>query len=415
MRWDQDIVVGQLEMATEESSIQSGAGVIGHDLNWDAPWIEVTLRVELPFWLLVDNTALTAEVGGHVFEVIIHDDFFDLNVGAASDSRESVFYQGPPRSFAEFSDDMKRTLLEHYGTPVLWRKCKTVLKITSRCNEDVWNAVAGQEESEAPTPHYYLTSLCRAHIPVINKVVQAYRLATYDYFAYEVSPWDVPLWRVERQTDSVNAYLVPYRRWDEKPPLVTSRDAPAKSYQLIDGHDLRSRIDATATPGEFEVLDAMNLMERGDYSGAVRRVTTAVEVILESLVAKEMERTQGEAAAQLYLEQSKSDFMVRVRKYIGLSKRKPPAPLLSQIDRTRKLRHAIVHDGRRVTEHDRGVAQQAVDMGRWLFNWFEDNEARMQVREGRIGLRSIGREQMYTIFSAMITPEGVVVSPPSKS
>src|ERR1700743_1306332 len=40
---------------------------VGQDLNWDAPWAQVVLRVELPFWLLLDNVDLTVNVEGHDF------------------------------------------------------------------------------------------------------------------------------------------------------------------------------------------------------------------------------------------------------------------------------------------------------------------------------------------------------------
>jgi hypothetical protein len=39
-------------------------------------------------------------------------------------------------------------------------------------------------------------------------------------------------------------------------------------------------------------------MERGDYSGAVRRVTTVIEVVVKAAVAREIEKAEGKAAAQ---------------------------------------------------------------------------------------------------------------------
>lgn len=40
---------------------------IDDEINWDAPWVDVCLRVELPFWLMVDNITLPIEVCGHIF------------------------------------------------------------------------------------------------------------------------------------------------------------------------------------------------------------------------------------------------------------------------------------------------------------------------------------------------------------
>jgi hypothetical protein len=70
---------------------------------------------------------------------------------------------------------------------VLWRKCKTILKIPTRCDEDLWNK-AQLTHVRPPinrAVNLYLQELCRAHLQVVNRLVQAYRLATYDYFAFE--------------------------------------------------------------------------------------------------------------------------------------------------------------------------------------------------------------------------------------
>ena len=44
-------------------------------------------------------------------------------------------------------------------------------------------------------------------------------------------------------------------------------------------------------------MDALNLMQRGDYSGAVRRVTTAIEVAVEAAVEQDVSAQDGEEAA----------------------------------------------------------------------------------------------------------------------
>lgn len=51
------------------------------------------------------------------------------------------------------------------------------------------------------------------------------------------------------------------------------------------------------SPGELELMDALNLMQRGDYSGAVRRVTTAIEVAVEAAVEQDVSAQDGEEAA----------------------------------------------------------------------------------------------------------------------
>ena len=131
---------------------------------------------------------------------------------------------------------------------------------------------------------------------------------------------------------------------------------------------------ATETPGELELLDALNLMERGDYSGAVRQVTTAIEVVVEAVVEQEIERVEGKVAATNFLNATRMNFKRRLDKYQSLSGRTLLPGLLTTLDGTRKLRHRIVHSGYRISAGARGHAQRAVDTGRWTFNWFENKE-----------------------------------------
>jgi hypothetical protein len=199
---------------------------IGQEIKWDAPWIEVYLWVELPFWLMTGDTAVSVEVGGYDFEIAIHENYFELHVGVLSDSKENVVYRGPWKENDDFGDEIRNAIKTRPNVPFVWRKCKTVLKIKSRCNEDVWNTMQEPDSEKKRSIQYgvamngirlYLVSLCRAHLPVVNRLLQGYRLATYDYFPYEVSPWDVPFWMIERSAKSIRSTLVPYRDWDSKP------------------------------------------------------------------------------------------------------------------------------------------------------------------------------------------------------
>jgi hypothetical protein len=153
-------------------------------------------------------------------------------------------------------------------------------------------------------------------------------------------------------------------------------------------------------------------MERGDYSGAVRRVTTAIEVVVEAVVGKEIERAEGNAVATNFLNATRMNFKRRIDKYQSLTGRTLLQGLSATLDETRKLRHRIVHGGYRISAGERGRAQRAVDTGRWIFNWFENDAQRSKTREKQIGLRSLGRDLTYGVFRSKITPEGVTVSRP---
>jgi hypothetical protein len=157
---------------------------VGQEIKWDAHWVDVYLRVELPFWLMMDNVTVPIEVSGHTFPVSVLGEMFELHGGCVSDSKQGVAYQGPYKNIEELSEEIQTALRENPDLAVLWRKCKTVLKIASRCNEDVLNRTSTRDENVRPAVHHaldlYLQELCRAHMPVVNKLIQGYRLATYD-------------------------------------------------------------------------------------------------------------------------------------------------------------------------------------------------------------------------------------------
>lgn len=386
---------------------------VGDNLNWDAPWIDVSLWIELPFWLMVNNSTVTVEFESHKFPIAIHDNYFDLFFGESTDSRTTVGYRGPIRKPEDLPSAVKQAMAQHPSGPYMWRKCKTYLKVGSRCNEDVWNAANKKEMPRANEAHLYLSELCRAHIPVINQLIKAYRLATYDYFAFEVAPWDVPRWSVERDGHLLSSTLLSYREWDAKPHIYKFDDLSKKpeTYQLIEAEDLRNQISPVPTPGELELLDALNLMERGDYSGAVRRVTTAIEVIVEAVAGRAVESANGKQSAEKFLKDTRMRFDERLKTYQKMTGRKMSEGQLKTLRETRSLRHQIVHGGYRIGPGERGRAQKAVDTCRWLFNWLENDKARSDIREKRIAFRSLGRDLAAGVFRPRITAEGVVLSP----
>lgn len=384
---------------------------VGDYLDWDAPWVDVRLRVELPFWLLVENTTLQVEVEGHVFPLSINIDPFELHTGWISDSKRGVIYQGPFQQDDELSDSIKDFKRSKPDAQLLWRKAKSVLTIVTRCNEDVWRKRTEEPDPVRPSVKLYLEELCRAHIPVVNKLVQAYRLGAYDPFAFEVSPWDVPHWIIERDSQACSCTLVPYRSWDWPIYVYDGPEGRLQPCRLIDADGLRERLSSPANPGELELLDAISLMERGNYSDAIRRITTAIEVIVASAAEDIVRAKEGPQAAKRFLEDTRVNFQRRVKKYEQLSGRTLSDGMRRELDHTRKLRHRIVHGGYRVTPAERGSAQRLVDFGRWTFNWFENDARRREVRERRISRMSSGREMTYNIFRPQITPEGIILSP----
>jgi hypothetical protein len=378
-------------------------------LAWNAPYVDVTLRVELPFWLMVDNSTISVEVGGHAFSVDVYGETFELQVGSISDAKQTSVYQGPFRRNEDLGELLQKLLRKRPKPMAQWRKCKTVLEIASRCNEDVWEKRAGEGGRRPPSVGFYLVELCRAHIPVVNALIRGYRLGTYDRFAFEVAPWDVPFWYVSREGQSILTSLVSYREWDRVPLVFPLTEERPRLYRLIDPVSFQKSIDTAPTPGEFELLDAINFMERGNYSDAVRRIATAIEAIVEARCSEVIERAQGTTAAATFLKKTRTNFPARLRKYEELSNRTLSNSLRGQLEVTRQLRHRIVHRGHRILPSERDQIQKCIDMGRWTFNWLENDPERQKVREGRIAFRSLGREMPYGMFRAKIVADGVVV------
>jgi hypothetical protein len=186
---------------------------LGQELDWDAEWTPVILWVELPFWLMVSDCTIQVEVQGHPFTVDVCSGFVELFVDEVADSRRTAVYIGPDSR--QLNAEVRKEI-EEDQVPALERKCKTVLRIHSRCNQDVLNAVE-EGERRADIALLYLKALCEAHFEVINHVVRGYRLATYDYFPYELSPWDIPIWRIATPAGFVPVVLFPYAGWDRKP------------------------------------------------------------------------------------------------------------------------------------------------------------------------------------------------------
>jgi len=235
-------------------------------------------------------------------------------------------------------------------------------------------------------------------------------LTTYDYFPYEISPWNVPTWFIETEGGFTRVGLLPYADWDYKPLIGPSEGQP-EVYKLIDPTALQAAMSAEANAGELELLDAINLMERGDYSGAVRRITTAIEAVLETVLHDELRKRYSEAEVANRLQASRNDFPGRLRQYQKLSRRSISKENSQDLETTRTMRHSIVHEGTRISYAQRGRAQRSVDTGRWIFNWLENQPERAERREKNLSLRSLGRH--YSIYEAEITSDGVVVYKPS--
>jgi hypothetical protein len=291
-----------------------------------------------------------------------------------------------------------------------------MLRLATKAHVDAFRELTSDDHPRLRAElETYWASLCDAHIPVINELIRRYLLLTYDHHAFTVSAWDVPIWYLECASVGRTATLLPYKRWDLKPQLISpgngsSQSQVAREFEWATLAELARTTTNDATPGEFDLLDARSLMERGDYTGAVRRTVTAIEAVLEWAMRRALRQNYPDEEVEGRLAKTSNNFPERLRQWRQLANTDISQVLFDQLANTRALRHDIVHRGRRLDHGDRGIAQQAVDTGRWLYNKIENRQDRVAVRgEGNV-LKSVGRVALAHRFPALIGDSSITLT-----
>lgn len=391
----------------------------GDHLDWSSEMVDVTLSVELPFWLMIEDCDLQLPTSGASIQVSLRDRYAQLYAGNVLDSRRSLVWQGPEDEQPALTSTVIEAIEKLGGST---RPCRSVVKIAARAHADVFSALASQGD-ETVTPGrpneamIYLASLCDAHIPVLNDLIQRYRLASYDYFPYEVAPWDVPVWQVIALGGMASVGLLPYSEWDRKPVIhdqdkTGDPDAESTSFRFTDPTTVSATDPTQTTPGEFELLDARSMMERGDYTGAVRRSVTAIEAVVEHALRSELRKVYSADEAESKLEKTKNDFPGRFRQWKKLSQVDISSQVETTFEETREMRHQIVHRALRLTHADRSKALKIVDNARWLFNTIEGKPDRTALREKPFVLRDVGRVATFARFEVEMDGVGIRVQQP---
>jgi hypothetical protein len=228
-----------------------------------------------------------------------------------------------------------------------------------------------------------------------------------------VDAWDVPIWYVSQAGGHHPTTLLGYKGWDDKPILI-ERDGTQRQFTFTTPEAITDTSTADATPGEFDLLDSRSLMERGDYTGAVRRTVTAVEAVLRWALKNELSKQYDETEAERRTANTDNDFPGRLAQWRRLAQPTIAEVLFDEFARTRKLRHDIVHRALRLTLKDRALAQRSVDTSRWLYNKIETKPEREHLREfGGGGLvRAVGRTAMAPRFPSSVSGGGIVLTSP---
>jgi hypothetical protein len=390
---------------------------VGDSLDWQSRMIDVHLVVELPFFLMMEPAMVNIAHGLATHLLLVSEGETEDFVGRYEDSRRTCGYQGSDPDAFESRQDVK-----DLGLPFIRRRQRTTVYFKARVHEGILRDAHDMSNgSQRRLVGDYLSTLCEAHLPVLNELIRRYRLSTYDYFAYEVSAWDVPIWHVRGgPTGSVSVVLFHYAALATRPQLYRNIFKPNKtdaerqehhSLTLTDGEALESFDPSIGVPGELDLLDARNLMERGDYAGAIRRATTAIEALVEHVLRLELLKSHDSITVERKLAANQNDYPGRYRQWKKLSGVAMDEGMEKSFERTRKLRHEIVHSGRRITFDERHVAQKCVDTGRWFFNRIEQQPKRSELREKNNTVRSLARPTLAFRFPVEETPDGFIVKP----
>ena len=388
---------------------------VGDSLDWQSPLIDVHLVVELPFFLMMEPTMVKIAHGPATHLLLVSEGETEDFVGRYEDSRGTCGYQGSDPDAFESRQDIKDLRL-----PFIRRRQRTTVYFKARVHEGILkDAHDISNGSQRRLVGDYLSTLCEAHLSVLNELIRRYRLSTYDYFAYEVRAWDVPIWHVRGgPTGSVSVVLFHYAALETRPQLYRNILKPNKTaaerqehrpLTLVDGQTLESFDPSIGVPGELDLLDARNLMERGDYAGAIRRATTAIEALMEHVLRVELLKLHDSTTVENKLSASQNDYPGRYRQWKKLSGVAMSERLEQNFERTRNLRHEIVHKGRRITFEERHIAQQCVDTGRWFFNRIEQQPKRSELREKNNTVRSLARPTLAFRFPVEETPGGFLI------
>jgi len=411
-----------LKKIIADSSARSGplpeSFTFGDGIDWSSPLQETLLYVELPFWLMTPPGPVEVRWSGVMFTVDVCSPWMEVFAGEITDSRVSCLHQGPLRPNGYEPSKEIADLLDSKQIKWLHRPCKTMLRLTARAHADAFREIAATEPPRAKVEREaYMASLCEAHLPVVNELIQRYRLVTYDYFAYEVSAWDVPVWYLKHSGAGYRAILLPYKSWDAKPVTVEDADIPAgppkiRPFQWATPAQLTAASSDDATPGEFDLLDARSLMERGDYTGAVRRTVTAIEAVLAWALLGELKKRYSPEDAARKLANTDNDFPGRLAQWRRLAQPPISQQEFDEFETTRRIRHEIVHRSRRLLHGERGRAQRAVDTSRWLFNKIEAKPDRAALRDKGV-LKSVGRVALTMRYPAAVGAGGITLGPHS--
>jgi hypothetical protein len=299
------------------------------------------------------------------------------------------------------------------------RTTRTLLSIKTNVLEDALAAIqeSGRRRVDA---QIYFRSFVHAHLPFVNKTINAYRRAGADPFAVEVTEWDIPVWYIDADEQFIPISLIPYKESDSL--LVTGAPVGETSaITFVEPNDIEEALNLPEIPGEIDLLDAWSLYYRGRQSDAIRSLVTSLEVLLEAKLREYLNKVGlSEAEVESRLDESWNNFQTRLTEYIKVSRRRAPGPILSifpyingvrlreELDQVRRLRHKIVHEGERISYPFHGQMQRVMETMTWFFKWLAESPPPRRRRLEGDPLKTLMRGGVLSL-TYEYTPSGVVV------
>ena len=377
-----------LKLAIEELIAEGSAG----ELDWESEVVQLELIAELPFWLLVEDGTLTVEHDGASVRVDVRRGYSEVLYGAFASRNRSNLLGVYDRERAE--TDMLPLLPEVRRTRTCFRHLKTVLVMHAWAAADALEALSVEGELRMMDPRlrrrngadHYFKTLAFGHLPIINKLISAYRHAAPDPFAHEISEWDVPSMFLRTAAGQGVVMLSPYRTMDHYPAPASfpdpSRPTIRKPVVFTTCQKMQDTLSEPERPGLGEMLDAWNSMYVGRFGDAIRHAVTAVEVALDAAVGRAARaRGMTEGQVEEELRRTYNDFSGRLEQLSTLRRRRVPGPILhgvpyingirlqAEINETRDRRHKVVHEGLRIAREMTGTARRCVETSNLLLDW----------------------------------------------
>jgi hypothetical protein len=270
----------------------------GMTLNWESQARDIVLHAELPFWLLMPDCELNVTVSGCTLSLSISGKAVEIQHGwEYKESHGNVPLiekrEGRP-------SDRAAAIMAEAKSRLTLRGTRTLISIKTKALEDALVAIQepGRRNVDAAM---YFHSFVLAHLPFINKAVNAYRRVAADPFAIEVTEWDLHVWYLDTQDKFIPISLVPYRAADEF-PRVGKLGGETGPMTAVEAKDVQEMLRLPELPGEIDLLDAWSLYFRGRQSDAIRSIITSIEVLLEAKLRERLAKnglTESEVQARL--------------------------------------------------------------------------------------------------------------------